>query len=488
MFTIYADGELLYAPNLTDQGYSILNPKLTEELNKAGSLTFTLPTDNVMYDRLQKLKSIVVVYLDGEEIWRGRVLHDEKDFYNRKAVYCEGMLSFLLDSVLRPYDFTGPPSTLFGEYIRWHNAQVDERKQFKIGQCTVEDGNDYVHYSSSQYPNTLNEMLEKLVGNLGGYLRTRVTDNGEYVLDYLADYGTISDQVIEFGSNLQDLSEYISAENVFTVLIPLGKQEETKDGTQGERLTIESVNDGKDYIEAKEAIKLFGRIERTQVWDDVTIAGNLYAKGEAYLAAGTHMAVTLSIKALDLHFVNNDTKRICLGDSVRVVSVPHGLDTHFVCSKIVTDLQSPEKTEFTLGAGFAAMTDQQAALKKQSQKAYSIAETATSTISNVSVNVTDNYVPKSQFMDFQSQVNENFEAVSNRLSSVYHVKGSVENEMSLPEIHAVGDVYNVLDTGANYVWTEGGWDKLSETVDLTSIAAAITDLEARVSALEEGGE
>ena len=31
-----------------------------------------------------------------------------------------------------------------------------------------------------------------------------------------------------------------------------------------------------------------------------------------------------------------------------------------------------------------------------------------------------------------------------------------------------GDVYNVLDTGANYVCTdENGWDKLSETIDLS---------------------
>ena len=32
---------------------------------------------------------------------------------------------------------------------------------------------------------------------------------------------------------------------------------------------------------------------------------------------------------------------------------------------------------------------------------------------------------------------------------------------------SIGDVYNILETGANYVWTEYGWDKLSETIDLT---------------------
>lgn len=29
-------------------------------------------------------------------------------------------------------------------------------------------------------------------------------------------------------------------------------------------------------------------------------------------------------------------------------------------------------------------------------------------------------------------------------------------------------MYNVLTTGANYVWTDTGWDKLSETIDLSA--------------------
>lgn len=51
---------------------------------------------------------------------------------------------------------------------------------------------------------------------------------------------------------------------------------------------------------------------------------------------------------------------------------------------------------------------------------------------------------------------------------VFKVKGSVPTYNDLPQEHDVGDVYNVLDTGANYVWTDNGWDKLSETVDLSN--------------------
>ena len=51
------------------------------------------------------------------------------------------------------------------------------------------------------------------------------------------------------------------------------------------------------------------------------------------------------------------------------------------------------------------------------------------------------------------------------------MKGTVADFDSLPEVSVVGDVYNVDDTGANYVCINADpaeWDKLSETVDLTN--------------------
>lgn len=61
--------------------------------------------------------------------------------------------------------------------------------------------------------------------------------------------------------------------------------------------------------------------------------------------------------------------------------------------------------------------------------------------------------------------------VDAKVSSVYKFKGSVANFEALPsESNVVGDVYNVEDTGANYAWDGSAWDKLSETVDLTSYA------------------
>nr|DAJ81770.1 MAG TPA: Head fiber protein [Caudoviricetes sp.] len=60
-------------------------------------------------------------------------------------------------------------------------------------------------------------------------------------------------------------------------------------------------------------------------------------------------------------------------------------------------------------------------------------------------------------------------ALKSDISSVYKVKGSKANKAELDDIvdKEVGDVYNLADTGVNYVWTGTEWDSLSGNVDLT---------------------
>lgn len=493
MYRIYADDKLLYSPELMNEGYCVISPKLTMELNKAGSLQFLIPTNNVMYDKLNKLKTTIIVKQDDNEIWRGRILHDEKDFYKRKSVYCEGELSFLFDTIQRPYEFSGGVSKLLQFYISEHQKDASDGRRFSYGGCTVTDPNDYIVRSNSDYTSHLEEITEKLVKKLGGYLKIVPGGGGSRNLWYVTEYGKVSSQVIEFGVNMLDLTEYINAESVFTVLIPLGAREETDDGTEGRRLTVESVNNGVDYIEDETAVSIFGRIVRTETWDDVTIAGNLLTKGREFLQAGIEMSVTLSIKAVDLHLINVNTDAIGLGDYIRVVSVPHGLDKHFICSKIVLDMQNPDKSEYTLGTGFSAMTDMQVSNQKKTNTAYTVAENASNTISSINVNVAGNYVSKSDFASYQSQVNQNFEAVNTKLTAVFHYKGTVAKTSDLPSSgNVIGDTYNVSSSGANYAWSGTEWDKLSESVvevDLTNYVSMdkYNSLLARVERLEENG-
>ena len=61
-------------------------------------------------------------------------------------------------------------------------------------------------------------------------------------------------------------------------------------------------------------------------------------------------------------------------------------------------------------------------------------------------------------------------ALKSDISTVYKYKGSVDNYAALPgEDNEVGDVYNLNDTGMNYVWTGTAWDALGQVFTITAI-------------------
>ena len=376
MYHIYADGKMLYAPYLFNEGYGVFSPKLTVELNKAGSLDYTLPPNNVMYDDVTKLNTIITVEQENEEIFRGRVLHDEKDFYKQKKVYCEGELAFLLDSRQRPYSFKGSVADLFKKLITNHNSRVEKAKQFTVGNITVEGT---VGFDSYDYPSTFDEITDKILNEFGGYLKIRKSGSTRYI-DLLAKSGKDSAQTIEFGVNLLDISEYITAEDIFTILIPLGAtiREEPETDDEGnikesdedkpqEKLTIAGVNNGKDYLEDTAAINIFGRIEKIQDWSEIENASELLKVAQNHLNSNIELAITLTVKAVDMHLMNVDVEAIHVGDLVRVISIPHGLNRQFQCTKIVYDLTNPDQTEYIFGVNYNSLTEQQTNDKKTIQ-------------------------------------------------------------------------------------------------------------------------
>ena len=87
MYQVRCNDNIIY--DLRDEDLKIIAPKLNTELNKTGTFKFTIPPQNPLYDEIKKLKGVITIYQDNEEIWRGRILNDKLDFYNRKQVECE---------------------------------------------------------------------------------------------------------------------------------------------------------------------------------------------------------------------------------------------------------------------------------------------------------------------------------------------------------------------------------------------------------------
>lgn len=426
MYRVYCDGLPIYNDKL--EGLKIFSLSLDLELNKTGSFSFTLYPDHPYYGSIQKLKSIITVYQEDYLLFRGRVLDDEIGFYNERKVTCEGELAFLLDSIKRPYDFTGSVAEYLALLLESHNAQVDETKRFTLGNVTVTDPNDYIVRSNIDYTDTWKEMNDKLLTLLGGFLSVRHADGVAY-LDYLADFALLSPQKIEFGKNLLDQKRIIKGADVATVVIPLGAKLKDAEGKDmDKRLTIETVNGGADFIEDASAISQYGTIVKTVIFDDVTIAENLKAKGQAYLSSLVKLPESIELTAADLATVSTAFSSFHLGTYVDVVSKPHGLNQKFLVRKLSINLLDPAANKLTLGGvfeGLAAslkgLTDTQGkiineiseSVRKASEAVYNVEQNLESSIrqseENIKATVAESYYLKDETDALVSSVSTTIE-------------------------------------------------------------------------------
>jgi len=349
MYSIYADGICIYNDAFALDNMKVIDPKLTLEDSAAGSLSMTLPPSNIGYGTIIRMVSDISVHKDGEEIWAGRVLSEDKDFWNNRVLYCEGELAFLNDSTQPPAEYYGQTVRGFLEtLINIHNSKVADDKQFTIGSVTVTDSDDPL-YRYTNYEKTIECINEKLVKKLGGHLRIRKVDGVRY-LDYLTDYPNTNSQIIEFGKNLLDFTRKWDLTEFATVIVPLGNRlDESPIEALDAYLTVESVNNGSLYVQSSEAVASYGWIEKVIHWDDVSTASSLLSKAEAYLSDIQFDNMSIELSALDLHYLDVNYEAVKLLDELRVVSKPHGMDRHFPVTKLEIPLDSPEKTLFKLG-------------------------------------------------------------------------------------------------------------------------------------------
>lgn len=356
MYQVYCDGQLLHDPRLQD--YQLISPAISLELNKTGSFTFTQYPDHPMAGIIQKLKSVIEVKKDGAVLFRGRPLSSKEGFYRQQDYTCEGELAFLLDSRVRPFQMAGGVAELFAHLITQHNEQVDKYKQFKPGNVTVTDPNNYINRSNSTYETTFDVIKTRLLDTLGGYLWVRHESDGVY-LDYLEDFPYMSTQRITFGENLLDYARTRDGSEIATALIPLGARQTDAEGNQtDQRLTIAEVNGGKDYVFDQAAVEHYGWIFATQTWDDVTQAGNLKQKGLDALQEKIKTVDTIEMTAADLSQMDKSFDDFRIGQYVFVDSLPHGIeDEKFLVTKMTLNLADPSQNKLTFGRVKSSFTE-----------------------------------------------------------------------------------------------------------------------------------
>lgn len=348
MYSIFADGTLIYDDRLNQDDLRVLNPKLTLEDNAAGSFEMSLPPTNVGYGSIARITSIITVKRNGVEIWEGRVLTEDRDFWNNRKLLCEGELAYFNDTVQPPAEYKNKTVKQFLQAIvSNHNSNVAASKRFTVGTVDVTDSANVVYYTN--YEKSIDAIGDKLIGVYGGHLRIR-KENGTRYLDYLKDYPNTNSQVIRFGENLFDFALNWDMSNFATVLLPLGKRlENSPIENLDAYLTVESVNGGSKYVINQSAVNSYGRIEKIVNWDSVETAAELLAKANEYMADIQYDRLTIELSALDLHYLNVNYEAVKLLDKIRVVSDPHGMDRLFPVTKLEIPLDEPQNTKFRLG-------------------------------------------------------------------------------------------------------------------------------------------
>ena len=384
----------------------VLSPKLTREVSKGGSLTFTMPRDHPQYGMLQKMSTVVTVKQDGAEIWRGRILNHEQDWYNRRAIYCEGALSYFNDSCVTPFNYEGTLKQFLQHLIDAHNAQVEAKmKQFRLGTVTAALGDLVVHfgdadkYGVGEDYGSIWEIIDKMILKaFGGYSYcTFDSETGLNVLNYCDQAYEAKrevNQTIEYGVNLLDLTEKTDTNDLFTRIYPVGNKHTVKktawyykllwwkdhsqdsDEDHEERWGITGTDSAtvKKYLPASgwsydlkegwiqndEAAAKFGIIAKVRE-QDTDSANDTFAAGVQDLQQNYAMVTSYTVKAVDLVDAGYDLDRLTFASYAHILSAPHGVDAIMLCTKLVEPLDRPDKKEYTFGMTRRTLTDRQAA-------------------------------------------------------------------------------------------------------------------------------
>ena len=354
MYKIFADDAvLLYDSTLED--FRIGKGVISLEAGKAGSFEFSVFPDHFYYDNFVELKTVITVYKDNRIVFRGRVLNAQADYMNNLAIICEGELAFLMDSITRPYTFSGTATELLKKFINEHNAAVDEFKHFKVGEVTVSNGT--IARSNSDYEDTASNMTSRLLeDSTGGVFYITHGEDGQDItptINYLKEYTKTATQSIEFGANLKDYVKSVNSEEVATAIIPLGATIDDGDSeTEDKHLTLGDP----DYVYSKTGVAFRGWIFKPVKFDDITTVEALKKKAQEYVETVINPNITIELTAIDLHLLDRSIESFNVCDWVRVFSLPHRLSATMLCKKQTLDLLNPGNDTVTLGHTYATFT------------------------------------------------------------------------------------------------------------------------------------
>ena len=330
------DGMVIYSPSQIGERPAY-GAHLTQELNQAGNLSFSILPEHPLYSVLKPMETYLSAFDDDEEIFYGRVISvDDPVFTGTRNIECEGAYAFLEDADMPPdlksssgsSGVSQSASEFFTRCINTYNSSVnDSRRQFVIGTISHSKASQVDTYSISSYTSVKSCLESMLLNKLGGFIRIRSGQNGTHIIDWIEDYGVTDASEITIGENVLDQTTRMSVENFFTVIRPVG--------ANGLLLPEETLN-----VFGSDEMNRYGRIIKTITYSDIKNVTDLRAKANALIARinGT-VFINTEIKLIDMHYIDGTTPKIHLGDSFTNI---HGLENiKMTVANLERDFENP---------------------------------------------------------------------------------------------------------------------------------------------------
>lgn len=240
----FADGsteQLLFEiPNTSSEDRMFLTASVNSEIGTAGNFEFSIDVESPWYDIWYHMRTLVRVEYDGDTIFYGRVLTIDRDMFRTKTIHCEGAFTFFMDSVFESIKdgYTITVNEYLQKLIDAHNECMTPAPEKKIYLGEVPGSyssaiteiqqikNDRQKFAKGTGYKAIKDYLEELVTDYGGYMRIRYnTSDGKMYLDWLKVYfqAAVNTQNMTVSSNVVDLSDTVEVNNIFTHVIPVGK-------------------------------------------------------------------------------------------------------------------------------------------------------------------------------------------------------------------------------------------------------------------------
>lgn len=387
MYQLTYDSKILFDPYM--QSTAITDAKYTGKSNSVSYLDFSIAPNHPLYNTIEKDKGLVEFYSDNVLKFRGKINEIEIDDYGYKIVACNSVLQYLNHTRVRSYstvpgdaDLTAPTSV--EGYFQWlidqHNLHVkDASERFEVGvnQGAALDKNDYILRSNDNYPTTLDEINDKVLDSLGGYLFVEYKDDRN-ILNLYADVHSTNSQIIDFGSNILSISYKENDDELYTVVIPRGGTPEKKEGDTKDPkpINIKNLPDNTfdtdsdivksgDCVYSLSATKRYGYREYYYSNNDILDPSNLLKAAVLQLRLQMSPKVTIETKAIDLSIAYPGYEQLNIGDACRVRSARHNLDDYFMLSEMELDLNDPSQTTYTFGDEYVSLVGRQSNYLKQ---------------------------------------------------------------------------------------------------------------------------